>query len=167
MSRTANTDERFGAGGALECGTLDVPVDYRDPHGRTIELAVSRLRSTVPAKRRGVLLVNPGGPGVAGLDLPVVLAQRGAPASLLNWYDLIGFDPRGVGHSSPVSCGLSPEQRAVAFGTYAHGPADVAKQAGSAEEIANQCVATGGENFAVPDDEEHRARYGPDPEGTR
>lgn len=133
------------AAGALECGTLAVPLDYRKPAGKTIDIAVSRLRSAEPDKRRGLLLLNPGGPGLAGRDLPVSLAARGAPEELLESYDLIGFDPRGIGRSNPVSCELSPEQLTSAFGTYADRPADVVRQAGNATTIARQCVAGGGD----------------------
>ncbi|WP_433271473.1 alpha/beta hydrolase [Actinosynnema sp. CS-041913] len=133
--------------GDLECGTLDVPVDYRAPDRGTMSIAVSRLRSGDPARRRGVLLVNPGGPGVAGLDLPVAIAERNPPRGLLDSYDLIGFDPRGVGHSGGVTCALSSEQQTIAFGTYAHGPDDVAEQAGRVQDIAEQCVAHGGPNL--------------------
>lgn len=51
----------------LQCATLKVPLDYRKPDGATIDIAVSRLASTNPAKRRGVMLMNPGGPGGPGL----------------------------------------------------------------------------------------------------
>ncbi|WP_026360178.1 alpha/beta hydrolase [Amycolatopsis nigrescens] len=135
------------AAGALECGTLTVPLDYQRPAGETIDIAVSRLRSGDPARRRGVLLVNPGGPGLAGLDLPVSIADRGAPEELLKSYDLIGFDPRGIGRSSPVTCDLAPDQLTTAFGTYAEGPEDVARQAGEADKIAKQCVAKGGDRL--------------------
>ncbi|AXB48329.1 hypothetical protein A4R43_07145 [Amycolatopsis albispora] len=131
----------------LECGVLRVPVDYREPGGAQLEIAVSRLRSADPARRRGVLLVNPGGPGLAGLDLPAVIANRGVPRSLLDSYDLVGFDPRGIGRSAPVTCDLSPEQLTTAFGTYAHTPDDVVAQAGRATEIAEKCVAKGGDNL--------------------
>jgi hypothetical protein len=60
----------------LRCATLDVPLDYRKPDGTRIQVAISRLASTNPAKRRGVLLTNPGGPGGPGLDLPAALAVR-------------------------------------------------------------------------------------------
>src|SRR5689334_17464777 len=66
----------------LECATIAVPLDYRHPDGERIQLAVSRLPSTNPAKRRGVLLTNPGGPGGPGLSLPVTLANLGLPASI-------------------------------------------------------------------------------------
>src|SRR5579875_2673275 len=89
-----------------QCGTLSVPLDYRLPDGKQITIAVSRIPAADPAKRRGVLLLNPGGPGSEGLDLPSSFAASAAPAVAAD-YDLIGFDPRGVGHSSPVTCGLT------------------------------------------------------------
>ncbi|CAM5582300.1 alpha/beta fold hydrolase [Streptomyces californicus] len=58
---------------ALECARLAVPLDYRHPHGRTIDVEVSRLPSGKPAEKRGVLLLNPGGPGLPGLRVPVLL----------------------------------------------------------------------------------------------
>jgi pimeloyl-ACP methyl ester carboxylesterase len=90
----------------LTCATVKAPLDYRDPDGPTIDLAISRLPTAKPEKRHGVLLVNPGGPGLPGLDLPGDLA-RTLPAAVLDGYDLIGFDPRGVAHSTPQSCGLA------------------------------------------------------------
>jgi pimeloyl-ACP methyl ester carboxylesterase len=88
-----------------ECATLTVPMDYRDPRGRTIEIAISRIRTSTPDQRRGILTFNPGGPGGSGLDLPSAFASF-APPEVLARYDLIGFDPRGIGQSTPVSCGL-------------------------------------------------------------
>ena len=91
---------RFGA----QCGFLIVPMDYANPSGRTIKLAVSRvLHSTDSAHYQGVMLVNPGGPGGSGVVYSIFAAfvphNAGAP------YDWIGFDPRGVGSSVPsLSC---------------------------------------------------------------
>ncbi|MFG1926003.1 alpha/beta hydrolase [Cryptosporangium sp. NPDC048952] len=90
----------------LTCGTIRVPLDYRRPDGQTITLTVSRLAAADPAKRRGALLLNPGGPGTEGLHLPATFAQL-TSAKVLAAYDLIGFDPRGVGRSTPVTCGMS------------------------------------------------------------
>ncbi|MFE3740589.1 alpha/beta hydrolase [Streptomyces sp. NPDC059134] len=103
--------ERCDAGSPaeFECATIKVPLDYRVPGGKRIDLAISRLRSTTPDKRRGVLLSNPGGPGGEGLHMPLGMQDR-LPASARQKYDLIGFDPRGVGRSSPVSCGLEPDE---------------------------------------------------------
>ncbi len=92
------------AGGA-RCGFLTVPLDYAKPTGRTIQVAVSRVKATAPKKKRqGVLIANPGGPGGSGLGLSSYLAQA-LPSGVASTYDLIGFDPRGVGRSKPaVSC---------------------------------------------------------------
>ncbi|MEV4019543.1 alpha/beta hydrolase [Nonomuraea angiospora] len=126
-------------GAGLECATLDVPLDYRDPGGKTIEIAVSRLAGTSPDKRRGVLLTNSGGPGGAGLAFPAVLRDLGLPRSVLDSYDVIGMDPRGVGHSTPVTCGLKPEQLASNIPKFAQDAADVAAQAEYVAGIARRC----------------------------
>jgi pimeloyl-ACP methyl ester carboxylesterase len=130
----------------LECTTLPVPLDYRDPGGRKIDIAVSRLPSKHPEKRRGVLFTNPGGPGGEGLDYPQLLTIPNLPAplpqSVRDQYDVIGFDPRGVGHSSPVTCDLTPEQQAIGNLPYAENPADVVKQAQVAKAEAQQCATS-------------------------
>ncbi|MFD3487541.1 alpha/beta hydrolase [Streptomyces sp. NPDC058665] len=127
----------------LECSTLEVPLDYRDPDGRRIDIALSRLASDNPSKRRGVLLTNPGGPGGPGLTFPAVLAASGLPQDVLDSYDLIGFDPRGVGRSTQVACDLTPEQEARGlFAPYAYTGADVAREAGNARTIAEQCATS-------------------------
>jgi pimeloyl-ACP methyl ester carboxylesterase len=125
----------------LECATVPVPVDYDDPEGAEIGIMVSRLASTDPDQRRGVLLLNPGGPGGSGLAMPADLASLGMPASVLNSYDLIGMDTRGVGHSSAVSCGFTTDQEY--FGSvppYAVDEAAVTEQAAIAEAVADQCA---------------------------
>ncbi|MFD5202899.1 alpha/beta hydrolase [Streptomyces sp. NPDC058375] len=93
----------------IQCATIKVPLDYRKPGGKRIDLAISRIKATAPGKRQGVLLSNPGGPGGPGLYLPLGMAEW-LPAAARQQYDLIGFDPRGVGTSTPVTCGLKPEE---------------------------------------------------------
>jgi len=93
----------------VECATLPVPLDYKNPNGATINLAISRILSSDPTKRRGVLLSNPGGPGNDGFDEPRLLFAM-LPKSVLDEYDLIGFDPRFLHYSDPMTCGLSAEQ---------------------------------------------------------
>ncbi|MFJ3901300.1 alpha/beta hydrolase [Streptomyces sp. NPDC090025] len=134
---------RSSVASRLECATLGVPLDHRDPGGRQIEIAVSRLASENPAKRRGVLLTNPGGPGASGLDYPAQLAAAGLPKDVLDAYDVIGFDPRGVGRSTPVTCDLTPQQQARGnFPPYAHTAADVAREAPNARAVAERCAAS-------------------------
>ncbi|MFJ8633998.1 alpha/beta hydrolase [Streptomyces sp. NPDC093568] len=93
----------------FQCATIKVPLDYGHPGGKKLDLAISRMKTSTPAERRGVLLLNPGGPGGPGADMPPYMASE-LPKSVKAKYDLVGFDPRGVGQSSPVSCGLKPEE---------------------------------------------------------
>ena len=89
------------AGG--QCGFLEVPLDWRDPGGEKVSIAVSRIKAT-KGPRQGVMLTNPGGPGGSGLALPAYLLPE-VPNSAGTTYDWVGFDPRGVGASRPaLSC---------------------------------------------------------------
>ncbi|MEV7642063.1 alpha/beta hydrolase [Streptomyces rubiginosohelvolus] len=124
----------------LECARLDVPLDYRKPNGRTIEVAISRLPSKNPEKRRGVLLTNPGGPGGYGLGQPAQLKAAGLPQAVLDRYDVIGFDPRGAGLSTPVTCGMADQQLWGNIPPYARNAADVARHAKRAQTAAEQCA---------------------------
>ena len=96
----SSTLQQFGA----ECAMVDVPLDYSHPNGTKIQLAISRIKHTVPdSEYQGVMLVNPGGPGGSGLTLSVL--GQFVPNGAGDDYDWIGFDPRGVGSSVPaVSC---------------------------------------------------------------
>jgi pimeloyl-ACP methyl ester carboxylesterase len=90
----------------VECATVRVPLDYRQPSGRSIKLALNRVRGSASRDHNhlGVLLVNPGGPGASGRDLAKHVADT-LPSGLANRFDVIGFDPRGVGASIPaLSC---------------------------------------------------------------
>ncbi|MGZ8738635.1 MAG: alpha/beta hydrolase, partial [Nocardioides sp.] len=84
-----------------DCGTLTVPVDYRDPTGETFGLNL--LRVPADGDRIGSLVVNPGGPGAPGTSYAGAAGLVFRPA-LLDSFDIVGFDPRGTGRSSPVDC---------------------------------------------------------------
>ncbi|MER7762606.1 alpha/beta hydrolase [Streptomyces sp. NPDC097619] len=90
--------------GAVRCALLTVPLDYARPDGPRIRLTVSRTPATGPrAARQGALVYNPGGPGGSGMYFPALARypewERTAAA-----YDLVGYAPRGVGRSAPLSC---------------------------------------------------------------
>lgn len=89
-------------GGGFQCGTVQVPLDYGHPDAGTIGIAVNRKPATDQANRIGSVLINPGGPGDSGVTF--VRDDVSALTNLNKRLDLIGFDPRGVGLSSPVLC---------------------------------------------------------------
>jgi pimeloyl-ACP methyl ester carboxylesterase len=94
-NRWSPSDERS------ECAVVTVPVDYANPDGRTVDIAISRVRAS--GSRVGVVLLNPGGPGGSGMELPnSILRSRAAGIGV--HHDLIGFAPRGVGYSAAVAC---------------------------------------------------------------
>jgi pimeloyl-ACP methyl ester carboxylesterase len=91
-------------GTGIQSGTLDVPLDYAEPSKGTITLAVVRHLATDPAHRIGTLLVNPGGPGFGGTSFALQAAFVYDPV-LLDRFDILGWDPRGTGGSTPaVDC---------------------------------------------------------------
>ncbi|WP_369244077.1 alpha/beta fold hydrolase [Streptomyces sp. R41] len=99
----------------LQCGKVTVPLDYAHPGAGTLDVALARYRAT--GKSRGSVLLNFGGPGVAGISQ---LALSGKDfMSLTNGYDVVTFDPRGVGQSSPVSCGEGADEASAAIDTTA------------------------------------------------
>jgi pimeloyl-ACP methyl ester carboxylesterase len=128
----------------LECADLSVPLDHRAPRGRSITVAVSRLKAADPAKRRGVLLLNPGGPGGSGLDMPLFLAQT-LPADVVDRYDLIGFDPRGVGRSTPISCGIPDSTPFDLILPYPAPNGSINRNVAYARATARGCAATAGD----------------------
>ncbi|TDW24437.1 pimeloyl-ACP methyl ester carboxylesterase [Kribbella kalugense] len=122
----------------LQCGTVSVPLNYSDPGGRTIDIAVTRLTATDHARRLGSVAVLPGGPGGSGYLDPVMRVARNNDMAKLNErYDIIGLDPRGVGYSTKVSCDLG------ARGPAAPGPLTeaAAKKIYEAQVSANQKCA--------------------------
>ncbi|GAB2535357.1 alpha/beta hydrolase [Nocardia heshunensis] len=127
-----------------QCTTVSVPLDYEKPDGERISLAVSRIRSPHPDKRRGALLLVPGGPGGNGLGLP---STRGAklPESVRDAYDLIGFDPRGVGASTAANCQLAPQDLAVErLRSWPDADGGIAGNVEIEQRVAQNCVRNGG-----------------------
>ncbi|MFJ4201297.1 alpha/beta hydrolase [Streptomyces sviceus] len=95
----------------LQCGKVTVPLDYAKPRAGSLELALARYRSTAKHKR-GSVLINFGGPGGAGV--PALAAGGDDFMGLTDEYDVVSFDPRGVGRSSPVSCGAGTDEALAA-----------------------------------------------------
>ncbi|GAB2784706.1 alpha/beta hydrolase [Amycolatopsis magusensis] len=110
LSFGACPEDLAGTYPEMTCTTVQVPLDYTKPFGQQISLLVSKIPSKNPGKKRGSLFVNPGGPGGGAAEYVGRLSKADStgttrlPKDVLDAYDLIGMDPRGVEHSSPISC---------------------------------------------------------------
>ena len=88
----------------FQCAKIRVPLNYERPRGRDIKLALIRHRASDPARRIGTLFYEPGGPGVPGTEFLPALAFDGFPARVQARFDVVSWDPRGVGASTAVRC---------------------------------------------------------------
>ncbi|MGW7576063.1 alpha/beta hydrolase [Streptomyces sp. NPDC054765] len=102
-TQSGGTGQSPGFRNRLECARMEVPRDYRNPGRSTMQVQLIRLKATGPGKRLGSLVLNPGGPGASGVNY--LIDSGNAFAQLGQRYDIVSFDPRGTGHSDPVSCG--------------------------------------------------------------
>ena len=122
-----------------QCGTLAVPLDHDRPSA-TIGLALTRHLASSPAARVGSLLVNPGGPGVSGVKFAYEIAATSLFDGLFKSFDVIGFDPRGVGASTPVHCVDGPAlDRIGHLDPDPTTPAQIAAVVAGAKELAAGC----------------------------
>ena len=130
-----------------QCGTVAVPVDYAKPDGAQAQLAVIRVPAT--GDRIGVLMINPGGPGASAVDTVAAMAVSLADTDITRRFDLVGFDPRGVGHSTPqIRCRSDAE-----FDAYRrepltdYSPNGVAHIEALYQQLAQGCVDHNGSEF--------------------
>lgn len=128
-----------------QCATLSVPLDYAQPAGTTIDLALLKVPAADPAQKVGSLVVNPGGPGAPGTDYAASASQV-FRKRLTDSFDIVGFDPRGTGASDPVDCLSDAQLDAYVAGdpdpdTAAETQAYVA----ATDEIGRGCVQKSGE----------------------
>jgi len=105
-----------GCGSTAECASIDAPLDWSDASKGSIELALSRVRASGDSK--GSILVNPGGPGGSGYDFVKNSISYAASGELLSNFDMVGWDPRGVGQSSRVECLDGDAKDGLLFGEW-------------------------------------------------
>lgn len=141
----------------IQCGWVTVPLDYAEPHGKQIRLAVDRHVSTgTKAERQGALLYNPGGPGGSGMAFPKrIVTKNPLWTNTAKAYDFVGFDPRGVGRSAPISC-VDPQEfvKAPKPDPVPDSEADKRAQRKLAAEYADGCAERSGDmlpHMTTPD----------------
>ncbi len=131
---------------SLDCGTMEVPLDYDDPSAGTITLALRRSRATDESERIGPLLINPGGPGVSTLEeqfveiMPIVLDE-----SVVASFDIVGWDPRGVGLSDHIDCVDDLDPYIGALDPTPDTPEEQAIYDTTAQDFVAQCEANSGD----------------------
>ncbi|CAM3781437.1 alpha/beta hydrolase [Nocardiopsis rhodophaea] len=135
-----------GCGEDFECGSYEVPLDYDDPAGERLEIAVKRLPAS-GSDVLGSLVINPGGPGGSGYDY-VDAASGVVSRPVRERFDVVGFDPRGVGRSAPLTCLDSDELDEFVAMDYGGGgggsdPADVSAAGLADMEEANRAFVEG------------------------
>ncbi|MDR7300807.1 pimeloyl-ACP methyl ester carboxylesterase [Haloactinomyces albus] len=131
---------------SIECARLTVPMDYSAPQGKTITLGVLRKPAGDPAHRIGSLVVNPGGPGASGMLMAAGLAGAVSNTELGARFDLVGFDPRGIGASEPqVDCLTDAERDAERLDSDADtSPAGIAQTEREHRAYARKCAQRSG-----------------------
>ena len=132
----------------FKCGKVPVPLNYDDPTGRTIDIEVLRMHDDQAPAKAPSLLINPGGPGASGLAWPINLASVVSNDVLLH-YDLVGFDPRGIGLSSPLQCITATQQdKLEALDPDVRTPDGAAVAKSAADEVADACATKYGPAIA-------------------
>jgi pimeloyl-ACP methyl ester carboxylesterase len=137
----------FGGQDGAQCATVEVPLDYDSPKGPTTSIAVVRLRTADPAKRVGSLFLNPGGPGGSGVGIALAAPSFLGP-EVLERFDVVGIDPRGVNFSDNVRCFRNfGEQEDVLTGllsvSFPYTRSEVSAAVRSARQIGQACSTTG------------------------
>ncbi|MFE7382859.1 alpha/beta hydrolase [Streptomyces zhihengii] len=139
--------EDWGLVKPIQCGWVSVPLDYAKPNGKQIRIAVDRIGHTGTAdQRQGALVYNPGGPGGSGMRFPTRVTNKNPVyAKMAQAYDFVGFDPRGVGHSTPISC-VDPQEfvKAPKADPVPESEADKRAQRKLAAEYADGCAERSG-----------------------
>jgi pimeloyl-ACP methyl ester carboxylesterase len=142
---SSDTDRKqFKSTPGLKCARLTVPLDYTKPDGKTISLGLLRRKAT--GERIGSLLINPGGPGASGVDAAASLAGAVAGNDLGKRFDLVGFDPRGIGSSEPAVHCLTDAERDQqrADDIEDSSPAGVAKEVQQLKDYTSKCAQRSG-----------------------
>ncbi|GIJ14265.1 alpha/beta hydrolase [Micromonospora gifhornensis] len=129
-----------------ECATVDLPLDYDDPKGPTTQVAVVRVKARDQKRKIGSLFINPGGPGVPAIAT-VLASPYFLSDVLLDRFDIVGMDPRGVGASNPIRCFRTVEEQTRAYEglnvAFPYTKAEEKKYVASSVAVGKACSTTG------------------------
>nr|WP_156077471.1 alpha/beta hydrolase [Saccharothrix sp. NRRL B-16314] len=141
---TGSTTTLYKTKKSIECARMEVPLDYTKPEGRTIKIGLLRQRAA--GERIGSLIINPGGPGASGMSAAASLGSEVKATDLGDRFDLVGFDPRGVGASQPqVKCLTDAERDTDRLDDDLDtSPAGVAQTEAENKQYAEKCAASTG-----------------------
>ena len=149
----------------VECARIQVPLDYARPTGAMISIALLRIHYADQPQRIGSLLVNPGGPGASGVNLAVGLAGT-LSTDVLQHFDIVGFDPRGVGLSAPVKCMSAAQEASCSPSTPTCDSGGASGSQAASAGFAACCNAKYGPPSRIRHGG-HRSRHGSDTHGAR
>ena len=137
------------ADSAAKCATIKVPLDWAKPASGSINLALNYLPSTGNADL-GWIVENPGGPGGSGIDFVAGGGEQVGSANLRKHYNVLGFDPRGVGRSAPIKCLSAKATDEFLYGTTPGAPGSAAEMAAQRKQMRTYiaaCVKNSGKIF--------------------
>ena len=129
-------------GDGLQCATASVPLDHDRPAGRQISLSLARLPAGDQTNRIGTLFVNNGGPGNSVIEFMHGDVRDVVPQEVQDRFDIVGFDPRGVGESTPVRCFTDAAEQQAFFGElppFPVTPAEITQATNAAEQLGRRC----------------------------
>jgi pimeloyl-ACP methyl ester carboxylesterase len=125
-----------------ECATVDAPLDYADRDADVVSIALLRIPATDPTGRIGSIVYNPGGPGASGVETIANFGTSIFSEDARERFDIVGFDPRGVGDSDPVRC---LDRRPELDEAFPDEPSEIERWLDIARKVADACVANSGE----------------------
>ena len=139
-TETSDSSEEETDNASFSCAVITVPLDYANPKGETISIAMKK-RAATGGHSQGALFINPGGPGDSGVSFAERAGNAFSP-DLLSAYDIIGFDPRGVGSSTAITCSSDDDSSGSTAEPSASGDTSASPSASSAPSAGSTASAT-------------------------
>ena len=139
-TETSDSSEEETDNASFSCAVITVPLDYANPKGETISIAMKK-RAATGGHSQGALFINPGGPGDSGVSFAERAGNAFSP-DLLSAYDIIGFDPRGVGSSTAITCSSDDDSSGSTAEPSASGDTSASPSASSAPSAGSAASAT-------------------------